>query len=837
MNYLKQGILLGGSLLVLTACNEAQWEGPSGQGGISLSLTASDAVTEARPQTRAESPFMLPDVADFSISLTKIDNTYSRTWAKLADFESEAGFPAGAYTMRAFYGNIEDEGFEKPYFEGVTEVSVLDGREAEVELTAKLGNTMISIDYTDAARKYFSTFTAMLHSDGHGFVDVASEETRPVFLVPGDVTMTVDFKDVDGRGTQVRAASFNAKPAHHYHLTVDVNGGNVGDATLIVNFDELLDVETVEIDMTEELFTTKAPVVTPEGFADGETLDVPELSVADGAVKMGVLAYGGLASAKLTVESTSMTFPFGNEVELIGASEGLQNQLAEYGIKCMGFYRNPDRMGAVDFTDFPLHLTQGRHSVALVVTDAMGRVSDPVRVIFDSSPVTIEGRPTLALFGAEETTIQVEYNGKNPETSITFEVQNEYGTFEPAPVLGWEELAASRALAPRTYAVRVKVPETTRDAIIYRMYYHGAMVQEISVPVSYPEYNVETDALATSLHVKVTTADSDMTYAVTNALRVFVSGGGNPAISREPAKGMVTVKGLTPGQPYHADFTLRGGNSPEMDKGVDFTTEAATDVTNGDFTDVQQTISFTNVQVGGNYRVSPVDYTIKSSITASEPTGWMSVNAKTAYTGANNKNTWFVVPSTMAENGVVRLRSVAYDHNGTTPARSGGAFNTTYYCTNAPGYIASRAAGELFLGTYSFTGSENREDGIPFTSRPASLSFQYSYVPYGSETGEVTVWVADASGSILTSRTETLAAATSLTDKTILLGDYPFGSKAVKLYIGFRSTSGDNIGVNIPSGSALNEGQGLGNKTIDANTYHALATGSVLTVDNVKLNY
>lgn len=837
MNYLKKGILLACPLLLMTACNESQWEGPTGQGGIRLNLRASDAVTEARPQTRAESPFTLPDVADFSVSLVKIDNSYSRTWATLADFEAEAGFPAGAYTMRAYYGNIEEEGFEKPYFEGVTEVSVLDGREAEVELTATLGNTMVSIEYTEAARKYFSYFTAKLHSEGHGYVEVASDETRPVFLVPGDVSMTVDFKDIDGRGTQVRAASFTALPAHHYHLTVDVNGGNVGDAVLSVEFDDLLEVEDVEIELTEELFTTKAPLVTPEGFADGETLDVPEMSSADGTVKMNVLAYGGLASAKLTLETTGAPFPFGNEVELIGASEAVQSRLAEYGIKGMGFFRNPDRMAALDLTDFPRHLGSGRHSAALVVTDAMGRVSEPVRVTFDSSPITVEAHPTLALFGAEETTIQVEYNGKDPETSITFEVQNEYGTYEPAPALSWEELPASRALAPRTYAVRLRVPETTRDAILYRMYFHGALVGEISVPVTYPEYSIEADPLATSVRVKVTAENSEMMYAVANALRVFVSGGGNLSVSRDPSAGMVTVKGLTPGTSYHADFTLRGGNDPEKEKGLDFVTEVAADVPNGDFSGTSETVSFSGVQVGGSYRVSPVDYTIKSSITASEPTGWASVNQKTAYSGASNKNTWFIVPSTMAENGMVRLRSVAYDHNGTTPTRSGGTFNTTYYCTNAPASIASRAAGELFLGTYSFTGTESRENGIAFSSRPSSLSFQYTYAPYGSEQGEVTVWVADASGNVLASRTETLSAASSLTEKTVSLGDYPFGKKAVRLYVGFRSTSGDNIGVNIPSGGALNEGQGLGNKTIAANTYHALATGSELKVDNVKLNY
>ena len=69
------------------------------------------------------------------------------------------------------------------------------------------------------------------------------------------------------------------------------------------------------------------------------------------------------------------------------------------------------------------------------------------------------------------------------------------------------------------------------------------------------------------------------------------------------------------------------------------------------------------------------------------------------------------------------IRSVGYHHDGTNPAGSGGNFNTKYYCENAPAEL-ERSAGELFLGEYSFTGG--RTDGITFTSRPSSLTFDYS---------------------------------------------------------------------------------------------------------------
>ena len=83
-----------------------------------------------------------------------------------------------------------------------------------------------------------------------------------------------------------------------------------------------------------------------------------------------------------------------------------------------------------------------------------------------------------------------------------------------------------------------------------------------------------------------------------------------------------------------------------------------------------------------------------------------------------------------------------------------------------------------------------------------------------------------------------ISASSNMTIKTIELPKYAFGKKAAKLYISFRSTkAGTTPAINIPSGSALNEGTGKNGTTLSANTYHAFAKGSELTIDNVKVSY
>ena len=123
----------------------------------------------------------------------------------------------------------------------------------------------------------------------------------------------------------------------------------------------------------------------------------------------------------------------------------------------------------------------------------------------------------------------------------------------------------------------------------------------------------------------------------------------------------MTSSGLIPATKYSGFRAVLGKiskNAPE------FTTEATTDVTNGDFSATTKTIDINPINAGGSYKYVGVSHTNRSSILVYEPTGWAIINQKTAYAGSATLNPWFVVPSTLASDGVVELRSVAYDHNG-----------------------------------------------------------------------------------------------------------------------------------------------------------------------------
>ena len=290
-----------------------------------------------------------------------------------------------------------------------------------------------------------------------------------------------------------------------------------------------------------------------------------------------------------------------------------------------------------------------------------------------------------------------------------------------------------------------------------------------------------------------------------------------------------------------------------MNSHVSLTTETELPIPNGDFEGMPipngdskykgaEFKSDEPLQVGGQYRVSPVNYTIKSSFSVIEPAGWANINSKTAWGGSKNKNTWFVVPSTWLDIDTEEavIRSVGYSHDGKTPATSGGAFNTTYYCENAPSDDdLQKAAGELFLGSYSFNGTESRSEGIAFASRPTSISFDYKYEPATGkdDRGYAKIELLDTDGKSLGSKIFELERGAH--SESLAFEYIPFAKPAAKLIVSFKSSSPKEgePPVNIPSGSKLNEGQGLGNHTLDPNEYHAVATGSELRIGNVVAHY
>lgn len=859
-NYQK-GLLLLALVpgLGLTGCSdESPWSGSDDMGGIALNLESDGRLM--RHGTRADDTQcpIVPDANAFGIKLTKSDNTYSKTWSSLEGFNKESEFPIGDYTVEAAYGDVTEQGFERPCFKGTNTLHVSPGTTTPVNVTATLANAMVTLRYTDAFLANYSTYSAAIETPNHSEpVLFPQGETRSAFIDPtgeGYTELVLTLTNDQSQTVNLRPAKFVAQPRRNYVITVNVTGNvSKGDAVLEIGFEEEVTQETITISLGDELFTSPAPEVRAVNFTAGTTVELMEFDELAVSPQFDLYAFGGFREVNLKVANTNGTYvpAFGSNVNLVNADATTQAQLADAGVKVSGLFRNPDKMAVVNVKDFLGNLPAGEYSVKVEVVDALGRLStetveNPVELTANvaKTEYSIVSAGNIDYL-ANEAQVVVNTNSQQLKNRIKFRVNNAEATIKsvteggaaPAP-----KRTRTRADLPYTYTYTLDVPQATTAAVAIESSY-GKLKATANVTVNGPAYEVVSDAFARFAVFGIETDNAEMKEYLTKNLTVYNGSAavtpGN--ITRDVQNGFITVKGLSAGRAYD-NISLKLGDG--FEKAVpSFTTEAEVAVPNGDFGTAGRRIQIGGLMVGGEYKVDAGiikgTYHHTSSIDRTEPEGWATVNDLTAYTNSSNKNTWFIVPSMFLDNGVSVIRSVGYNHNGTTPSTSGGQFNIKYYCENAPSSAQlEKAAGELFLGSYSYDGTEHRIKGTAFSSRPLSVSFDYKYIPVNGEQAQADVEVIDESGSVLASGLMLLSASADMQNKTIRLSNYVFGKKASKLYINFRSTkSGATPAINIPSGGSLDEGQALGNKTISANGYKAFAKGSELTIDNVKVSY
>lgn len=851
MKKFQQGLLLLALLpgLGLSSCSDDNpWSGSDQEGGIALNLESDGRLM--RHNTRADDTKcpIVPDANAFGIKLTKSDKTFSKSWDSLEGFNKESNFTIGDYTIEATYGDVAQQGFENPCFKGTNEVHVSPGVVTPVNITATLANAMVTLRYTDQFLAQFPKYSAAVKTPGHDNLIIAQDETRPAFIDPtgaGDTELNLTLYNAEGKQVTVNPAVFTVKPRCNYVVTVNVSGNiNKGDLVLDIQFEEEVAHETFTISLGDELFNAPAPQVKATNFTVGTPVSLMEYDELEASPQFDIFAFGGFRSVNLEVLGANAPAALTN-VQLVGADELVQQQLAEAGVKVSGLFKNSDKMAVVNVRDMLGRLAAGSYTVRVSAVDQAGRVfpqDESGQVALTAEVAKTEY--TIASAGSidymkNELSVVVNTNAEQMKDRVKFRVGNADATVKSVTAGAAPAPKRTRADLPYTYTYVLEVPQATAEEINVESSY-GRLKATVSVKVNGPAYTVDVDPFARFSVIRINTEDQEMKEYLTQNLDVY---NGNSVVTpgnivRDAANGLITIKGLTAARAFDT-YKLKIAGS--FEKAVPaFTTESELAVPNGDFATEGRRIQIGNLQVGGEYRNTAAVWKHNtSSIDCVEPQGWSTVNDLTAYSGSTNRNSWFIVPSMFLDNGVATIRSVGYNHNGQTPGRSGNAANSTYYCTNAPSNDQlEKAAGELFLGTYSFDGTAHRDNGVAFASRPVSVSFEYKYTPINGEQAQADVQILDASGAVLASETVLLSATSNMTSRTLNLPGYAFGRKAAKLYICFRSTkNGVTPAVNIPSGSALNEGLSYGYTSISANNYKAYAKGSELTVDNVKVSY
>lgn len=812
--------------LVSCAKDEAQ---SSLKGRIDVRVNTDQSLSD--DVSRAAGEVTEPDLKDFALTIASADGEVSNSWDSFEKFEP-VFVEVGTYTVTASYGEAESEGFDALSYLGSTNVEVRKDETAEAAVTCTINKAKVSVAYTDDFKKYFSSYSAYVSSSKGNKVTYAADETRGAYFVPGDLSLFLELtRQGISQKITLNPKNFTAEVKHEYRLTMDVDA-STASLNIIFN-DNPASEENVSINISDEALNAAPPVFTPYGFKSGETLEVLEgETVSSEKLEAYLNAPAGLSKCELTTVSEALKAQgWPEKVDLINLTEEQSQKLTELGLSTRGLGANHDKIALIDFRNVLSHLYcvadgNDTHVFTLKATDALTKVSDdlvlnvttrnngfaitlPESVPYGSTTMTadltLEGNPALVKFFYFYLGVDQEFRSENINIQPGTEENKYKVTFTyPEPLVDTENVVKFKAqCGAKTFESTFKVedPELTLslkngDADVWAKHADFQIVASAKSRVS-RTVSTSTIELQYEESENVWKKWDNVIFDGTNGF---------------------TVNGLTSGTSYKFravycqdvysnEFTIK--------------TEYELSVPNSGMEDWHYTqpsgVEHWEVWYACREGEQPV-WSTMNQLTTSE-------GGTTTFNGFNygkfnayryNANSGTLMTTEGKNGNAAQIRAVGWGQGN----QANGSANAKY-----------ATVGELYIGHYDFETKTAVYDGIEFTSRPKSLTFDYKYTPgKGGDQYYAEIVILNKQADAVTEIGRGLSRnGNSVGEWTPVTVDIEYTEvgkkmKATHMYIVFKS--GDNAGNDyfntVPDFGNLSKGEYV---------------GSEFFVDNIKLNY
>lgn len=227
------------SLVVLMAAFSCAKSPYVSDGYITFALNADEVVAEVTTKSSPLTDYTsLPSAANFLLEIT--DGTKVVWNGLVSEWDPTTKWNVGEYTVKATYGDLEDEGFEKPYFEGTQTFTVKKGETTEVKINVALGSTIIKIDCTSTFKAYYPDYTFKLVRGAAEIATFTKTETRGAFIDGYKVTLTGEVTNEVGKTKSFSLPDYTSlKPNTAYTITLDVS--SVGSSAVSVTFNNTVE--------------------------------------------------------------------------------------------------------------------------------------------------------------------------------------------------------------------------------------------------------------------------------------------------------------------------------------------------------------------------------------------------------------------------------------------------------------------------------------------------------------------------------------------------------------------------------------------------------------------
>lgn len=809
-------LMLGG----LTGCSESDGPDDNSTGHITLQVKLDSEIISESKQSRAENY----SVENLYLKITSEDGSYNKSWSSITYFDPSEALPVGQYNIEVGCGDVEGEGFDKHAFFGTTSVSIVKGIQTPVSVTATMPKAMISVTYTDNFKNYLSRWSSEIKSSSGKTMYVNANETRPVYIKPGQTQLNVEFTKPNGVQAETMIATFVAEPRYHYHYTVDLKQ-KTGHTVISVTFDDTMDCEEVDIDIDDDAINAEAPYFDLSGFDESNKISVVEGFSTVDPISVGIIAKGGLASLKMITNSTTLIEQgWPNEVELVNAKEDMRNRLESLNFKCFGIWNKKGAFSAIDLSKVPNtmeYITEKEtHSsyFTFIATDHYTKVSEPVTVEIELIPLRLTlTNPSEIEMGQTEMTVDLLTNGSGVPNNLNVSYTNSNGVNIPLKIVD--------IISHPNNIYTLSLSGLPRDSkpVILTATVGKTSSEPLEIFRNIPVFTLSADpnnvfATYATLSVNCETYNPATIASLAQIYRVE-SNGSYTSLEKQytPGNTELIVKGLIPGQANKLIATVVNDPSNSCSP-LSVMTEAATQLPNNSFESWHR--------VAGQTQYWWIDYPGSST-----DTPWGTLNQLTTSEGGNSFGTNRTGPSYCAFSGTQPTTDSKTGNAAYIATVGWGAGNGAYGSTV---YLNSKRckninAGELYLGYYDTNSNQAVYSGWSMTSRPSAMEFYYKYTAKNPiDYGYAEIEILAENDISLVKKSVSLTPMGDYSKVTIPLSYMPNSHKAAKIKIIFRSSGNsacliindDNL--NSPSFGNLTDGR---------------YTGSELYIDDINLLY
>lgn len=868
---MQKKILLGISTiaLVLSSCSE-DWETiPSDGKGYISPIVDIDTRTISSRSIDTRSDLSDLRVEDLTLTLTKNDGTYS--WSgNVSDFP-KGPFSVGTYLLETSYGDANEEGFEKPALYGSQSLTVSDEKTTEVSITAAPSNAQIRIEYSDAFKNYMADWNATVNG-----VFYEKEETRPVFVKPGDATIKISVTKPNGVSADFTMDKVTAKARYVYVINVNVNQNSIGDATLEVTFDENFQTDDIEIDLSDKLLSAPAPEIDTDGFILGEPIELIAGLTKGSDVTMSLIAMAGLKEVNLETSSSyllSQGWP--ESINLMG-EDVPQSLFKEFGLDVLGLWKNPGEMAFLNFTDLLKNIKitntsnqSEKTTFTLTVKDKLMRESDQVVLEVQVKPVVIELVSAGYYYSpGDPLKIGLKFNGtlenlKNGE--VSFEYQDDYGRFR---TISFDKESITEE--DDYFVIPVILPSTFNDDVKMIAKCAGVTSEEFTFGASPFQVEVnENNVFSNYVFVKIIVTDDK--YDISGKTPEFQIKGGSftdfTKVDSAQEGDYYKLTGLPSGMSCQVRLSMDDMNS----KSTYFTTETESVVPNGDFEALEGEKVYA-IQQGGLWTgktgiLGSTTATVSNDVELKIQNAnyWISSNLVTLEDTEITNNTWFKIPSVfnsclsyISTQGTVShsalttigggkdtpssykinpingsnsmvIRNVGWSLLGDVDALEDPDTKTNTqncYSSISPDISTlDKKVGKLYLGSILSNGTA--EEGIPFNSRPKKLTGSYTYSldkdsQDANENGIINLELLDASGNTIASGNKDLKSGDTTFSLELSYVANPRKASKLKISIASSNYKDNDTDLNLTKYNGI---------------YEAYYHGATLVIDDLTFEY